>query len=798
MEKKDMGTMLFAAEAEKSVGLLTLLSQKYDAIVMNPPYGDMPNSTKEYAREHYERTHFDYYAAFIEQAVDLCMPNGFVGALTGRTFMFNYYSRKLRQEILWKDALPELVLDLGFNVLDEATARYAAFSLRRRPANDNSNPKEHHVTFFRLLNLKWDEKLHEFERLLKSFPKGQGIYTIPLGELAGIPRMPYAYWTPRALRILFQRYPPLDCDVAKRPDAPKIADVKVGLQTSDDPRFTRFWWEVPHSQITSIKEGTLEGKKWVPFANDVYLFYFFADLTTVVNWESDGEEIKNFRDDEGKLRSRPQNAYHYFAPGLSWSVGLQRSQLQNVRMIQRIPFRILPKGSIFGVAAQGVIINPEYAFALLAICCSKLVYFLSRLIVPDKMPGTGPTALLPIALPMDPSNPTFKKLSRLTHEAHDLLLDWSTGDEPSTRFIKPWILQARESFDYSERPIAGHPFAKEFKRSNWPSAKEIGAIRGSEEASIVDLAQICQKRFSLLENRIQEILQEIDDEVYRIYGLTEEDRKVIEYEMGSTREEGTIDETEVRWLNEVNIKEFIERLFSFYIKQSLENDDDGIIVAEETSKDSLLKKVRRLVTLDFGKEKAELIEQEFAKLLGKSLYEWIVKDYFDFHISHYRNRPIFWHLTSANFSRRTASLGAFNCFLYYHKLSKDTIYKIRTRREYLKGFLDGAKWKMERLRRELQNAKDLGDKSRERQLQREYEEALDEFNELQAFDNKLAEVSNSRNNPIHLDEDASWMERKIAEVRDDGWNPVIDYGVRVNIEPLKEAGLLHKAAYRVK
>ena len=414
------------------------------------------------------------------------------------------------------------------------------------------------------------------------------------------------------------------------------------------------------------------------------------------------------------------------------------------------------------------------------------------------MPGTGPTGLLPIALPMDPSSPTFQKLSQLGHEAHDLLLEWSTGDESSTRFIKPWILQVRENFDYSESQTTGHPLAKDFKWSNWPSAKQIREIQTSEKASIVDLVQICQKGFKFLENRIREILKEIDDEVYKIYGLTKEDIKIIEYEMGSRREEGATEETAVRLLDEVKIKEFIERLISFYIKQSMENDDDGIIIVEERSKDNLVEKVRRLVALDFGKDRINLIEKEFEILLGKSLFEWITKDYFDFHISLYRNRPFFWHLTSVNFSRKRGSKGAFNCFLYYHKLDRDIIPKIRTRQEYLKGVLDGAKWKAERLRRELQEAIDSGNRSRERPLQIEYEETLDVYQELSEFDQKLAEVSNPRDSPTELDEDASWVERKIAEVRDNGWTPVIDYGVRVNIEPLKEARLLHPAANRVK
>ena len=50
--------------------------------------------------------------------------------------------------------------------------------------------------------------------------------------------------------------------------------------------------------------------------------------------------------------------------------------------------------------------------------------------------------------------------------------------------------------------------------------------------------------------------------------------------------------------------------------------------------------------------------------------------------------------------------------------------------------------------------------------------------------------------------DASWVKQKIAEVTGGpaygrGWLPVLDYGVRVNIEPLKLAGVLPRAADRI-
>jgi len=164
--KNDMGTLFFGLDAEKAVHLIDVLSERYDIILMNPPYGAMPAVCKNYAREHYPRTHSDYYAAFIEQAVNLTRPGGYIGALTGRTFLFLKSFQRLREEILRRDALPEVVLDLGFNVLDGATARWAAFTLRKRWPGDGVRWQDHPVAFFRLTPWQWDEKRVKFEEAL--------------------------------------------------------------------------------------------------------------------------------------------------------------------------------------------------------------------------------------------------------------------------------------------------------------------------------------------------------------------------------------------------------------------------------------------------------------------------------------------------------------------------------------------------------------------------------------------------------------------------------------------------------
>jgi len=59
-------------------------------------------------------------------------------------------------------------------------------------------------------------------------------------------------------------------------------------------RFTRFWWEVDVDNIATSREETLVGKKWAPFENDVYLFYFYNPLTVVVDWLNNGKGIKEY------------------------------------------------------------------------------------------------------------------------------------------------------------------------------------------------------------------------------------------------------------------------------------------------------------------------------------------------------------------------------------------------------------------------------------------------------------------------------------------------------------------------
>jgi len=249
------------------------------------------------------------------------------------------------------------------------------------------------------------------------------VFETTLGELAEVPGTPFAYWAPKSLRELFQKYPPLDRDVAGMPDKPKIADVKVGLQTSDDLRFTRYWWEVPVEKIGTSREETWQGKKWVPFAKGGRPFYH--DIQLVVNWENDGAEIKNFD------RAVVRNESFYFRPGLAWTKSAW------IRDDPRMDIGFLPPGVVFTAKRMAVMLEGQSRknlHSLGAFIHSLPAAMFLCIINPS---GRNREAGHLAQLPINPQLVTSSCLAALFLEAYALLREWDTGNETSTQFIAP-------------------------------------------------------------------------------------------------------------------------------------------------------------------------------------------------------------------------------------------------------------------------------------------------------------------------------------------------------------------------
>jgi type I restriction-modification system DNA methylase subunit len=111
------------------MGLLSTVDNKYDVVLMNPPFGAGSLRAKKTFEQSYPRTRNDVYAAFVERGIELLSSHGRLGAITSRSGFFLSSFQKWREEILLKTAPPVVVADLGYGVLDSAMVETAAYCL---------------------------------------------------------------------------------------------------------------------------------------------------------------------------------------------------------------------------------------------------------------------------------------------------------------------------------------------------------------------------------------------------------------------------------------------------------------------------------------------------------------------------------------------------------------------------------------------------------------------------------------------------------------------------------------------
>jgi SAM-dependent methyltransferase len=312
---------LLAADASDAVRLVEVVRNRYDAVLMNPPFGEPVSSTKDYIKAAYPwipTKDFNLLAAFVGRGLELCKPEGYVGAITSRAGMFLKTFEAWRKQVMLGNQLVALA-DLGYGVMEEAMVEAAAYVLSpKRPDGDHAG------VYIRLL--KDADRPAGLADAIGADRRGgddHRVFRIASSDFSAIPGSPMAYWMVKSIRRLFTDFPRLEGNGG---------EVRVGLQTGDDFRFVRLFWEVDPRRIAETREETSRGKRWVPFAKGGEYSPYWSDIHLLLDWERDGERIRSY---EG---SRPQNIQYFFRPGLTWPR----------RTASGFGIRALPAGCAFG------------------------------------------------------------------------------------------------------------------------------------------------------------------------------------------------------------------------------------------------------------------------------------------------------------------------------------------------------------------------------------------------------------------------------------------------------------------
>ena len=309
---------LFAEDAAQGFAFIDICRKRYDVALMNPPFGRSTDAMFEILRGRFPHSYIDQYCCFVEQGATMCA-GGLLGAITSRSFVNAVTLERFRERIV--TGMSQL-LDLGRGVLDNAEVEVAAIVL------SSSSDSHIEVIDSRPGSQKEPNILLKIHSLKESVIESD-TYLIPKSKIKRSPKQQILY-----------KIADFNVGVGQKTFEPAAATVRTGLNTFDNFRFIRCWWEVSSTQITI-------GRRWEHYSKGGNFETFFDDIHLVLNREDDGAELAALNIMlHGQAAQSRQSHAHYYLPGLIYTI---RAGGFNVRHF--------PAGCVFSI--KGPVIQPS-------------------------------------------------------------------------------------------------------------------------------------------------------------------------------------------------------------------------------------------------------------------------------------------------------------------------------------------------------------------------------------------------------------------------------------------------------
>lgn len=370
-----------AEQLNRLIDIGETASRKYDIVVTNPPYRAVADCTERlnsFVKANYPDSKNDLSTIFMEKTLSMSKPHGFMAMINIPVWMSKSSFEQLRYKLL---ALHTFVAvahcGRGIFGSDFGTVAFVV---------QNSHIKMYKALFRQL----FDElgAVDSVEQKEKWFLEGKGVFYAYPDKFLKIASYPIAYWVSDRLLTILNECKPLT----------EFAAPRKGLTTGDNDTFARLWFEI---ELAKFGINGNNRTKWYPMTKGGDFRRWYGNNSYVVNWENDGLEICNFKDEKGKLRSRPQNVSYYFREGISWN---------DTTATGKIAFRYQTKEFIPNASGPCVYANKDlwYLFGLLN---SKVSQVLLEILAPNMKFEVGQMGLVPIIME---NRPEVEELSHNT------------------------------------------------------------------------------------------------------------------------------------------------------------------------------------------------------------------------------------------------------------------------------------------------------------------------------------------------------------------------------------------------
>ncbi|MEZ8167030.1 MULTISPECIES: BREX-1 system adenine-specific DNA-methyltransferase PglX [unclassified Vibrio] len=690
-----------------------ILAAKYDICVANPPYmgsKGMNSALKDFAKKHYPNSKSDLFAIYIERCLSFGNNKAEIGMVTPYVWMFISSYEKLRGQIITQNTLSSLT-QLEYNAFEPACIPVCTFTITK------SHISNYQGSYIRLSDFKGH--LNQAPKTLEAINNRDcgWFFEAKPDDFQKIPSSPIAYWVSDNLRRAF-----FEEDSLK-----SIAPTKQGLATGDNDRFLRIWHEVSLDKFGAYDH--IDDAKWYPCNKGGTFRKWYGNNFFVANWENDGDEIKNFKDSSGKLRSRPQNTQYYFKEGLTWSA-LSSSSLS---------MRYSPSTHMFETkGAMCFPINHATLLNVLGYANSKLVNHFLLATSPTLDFHEGPVGRLPYIDSASVAGNT-KRLIDIHKQ------DWDSY-ETSWDFQNNPIVRTSCDTDLSSIEVAIEHQAKQNKtlieevitleQQNNQHLIKLYGLEG-ELTSDVPLQQITLNINPIY--KFQDGTSEYD-KTNRLLG--EQIVSTLSYSIGLAMGRYSLDREGLIYAHAGN--QGFKELVSDGAYKTFPADDDGIIplASEEwLFEDDATSRFRDFVKTVWGEEHLQenldfiaeslcldAIKPKKNERTMDTIRRYFSSQFYKDHLKTYKKRPIYWLFSSGKEK-------AFECLVYLHRYNESTLARMRT--EYVTPLMG----RMESQYSVLEESRANASGAEQRRIDKELKSIEKKQSELRAFDEELKHLA---------------------------------------------------------
>jgi type II restriction/modification system DNA methylase subunit YeeA len=705
------------------VNQAVLLAQKYSIVAANPPYMGQKYHEKElkkFVHDFYDDYKTDLYSVSCKRYSDFLECLGYQALMTPFTWMFLNSYEKMRLDFIDKSNISSLVHPEYHAIWSSAAVPICAFVIWK-PFIKNYNS-----SFIRLTDFYGEKKqpLKALEAIKDH--SVSWFYEANPESFKKIPSSPIAYWVTSKFLKLFEGNL-----------LGNYLELKAGMSTGDNVLFQRYWFELPSTRTCFPSEDYDKNKKWFPCNSGGKYRKWYGNNLTVVNWENDGEDIRNFRDSNGKVRSAVRNPTYYFKGGITWT------KLSS----SRFAARWMDEGYAFddtgrsGFLRDGVTLSNEF---LLASMINNLAHDTLTILTPSMSFTSKELESIPVITKAEKS--TVELIQRIIKIHRD---DWDSFELSWNFEINPIVTLSETGMirsSYRELIYLWESLTKEAheleKEINCHIINESGLEKSI--SSDVPIEQITVNMNPAFRYKKDIITPELKKRF-----LSDSQKELLSYSVACMMGRYSLDRKGLVYANLGNIgfKELVaDGAYNTFLA-----DDDGIVpLASEDwlFEDDATARFREFVKTVWGDENL----QENLGFVAESLClhalntvkgegatdtvrRYFSKQFYKDHCQTYKKRPIYWLFSSGKEK-------AFECLVYLHRYNEGTLSRMRT--EYVTPLMGKYESQHSLLAEQKIEAGTVGSSSEVRRIEKELKSLDKKQAELRTFDEQLKHYAEMR------------------------------------------------------